>query len=104
MSEYDLYYNLILESIKKIEKTDICSISDDLVWDATLMRLQVIGESVGDIPNDIKKRFDFLNWNKLERLRNLISHKYAMVPPEIIREIIANDLPKLKQAIIKLKK
>ncbi|MDP1728600.1 MAG: DUF86 domain-containing protein [archaeon] len=60
MQEYRLYINLIKETIARIEDS-LQSISkqefiaDRDIQDATLMRLQVIGENIKKIPAEIKK-------------------------------------------------
>ena len=72
--------------------------SDEL-QDATLMRLQVIGENIKKIPFKIKKKNKNIKWRKFEKLRNLISHKYGSVDYEIIWNFINENLPELKQQI-----
>ena len=109
MSEYELYINLILEMIEKIEGSikDVSKeefLEDEELTDATLMRLQVIGENVKSIPFSIKKEQKEIKWKKFERLRNFISHKYSLIEKDIIWEIIQKDLIELKLAIEKIKK
>ncbi len=103
MSRYDLYLNLISETCEKIEKTDIKKLSDETVWDATLMRFQVIGENVKKIPIKEKNKHKDVKWRNFEWFRNLISHDYQRVLPEVIRGLIKNDVPILKKEIKKLK-
>lgn len=107
MSRYDLYLNLILEMIEKIE-TSVNSkkkLKEDMnLQDATLMRLQVIGENVKSIPLRIKKKNNEIKWKKFERLRNLIIHRYASVNYDLIWSFIKTNLPELKKQIKKIKK
>jgi uncharacterized protein with HEPN domain len=98
MSHYDVYINLILEMISKIEKDSEKSLDDDTVWDATLMRFQVIGESVDKLPDDIKKKHQEVNWRKFYKFRNSISHEYAEVPQTIILNLM-REIPNLKKAV-----
>lgn len=46
MYKYELYSNLIIEMCERLEKTPLNKLSDENIWDATLMRFQVIGENV----------------------------------------------------------
>ena len=104
MLRYNLYLKDILEAINKIEKSlegkEINKIQyDSEIWDATLMRLQIIGESIKKIPLPIKKKYSNVEWVKLERLRDVISHTYFKVNPLIIEDIIKNKIPSLKKEI-----
>ena len=68
------------------------------IQDATLMRLQVIGENIKSIPFAVKKG-NKISWKKFERLRNLISHKYNSVDYEIIWNFLEKNLSELKKQI-----
>jgi len=103
MLKYKLYIKDILDSIKKIEdslkgknKDDFDK--EDILKDATYMRIQVIGESTNKISKEIKSKYK-LNWEKIERTRNIISHAYSYINSEIIWELIKIELPKLKEVI-----
>lgn len=105
MREYKLYVNTILEMINRIQsslkhKEDI--IKNYSLQDATMMRLQVIGENIKKIPSEIKKE-NKVKWRKFEKLRNLISHKYNLVDYEIVWNFIQKNLPELKKSIKELK-
>jgi len=102
MSNYDLYLDLILELIEKIEKSLRKPLNDDDTWDAILMRLQVIGESIKNLPKDSLKRHSEINWEKFYSFRNDISHKYIQIPETIVRSLI-NELPAIKKAVTKIK-
>jgi len=108
MQESKLYLNVITESIEKIEKSmkDI-NFQDFLnninLQDATLMRLQVIGENIKKIPLDIKKKNKGINWKKFEKLRNIISHKYDSIDYSIIWSFVENNLKELKSGILNIK-
>ncbi len=108
MLDYKLYVNVILEVIEKIENS-ISNLSkeeflEDLeLQDATLMRLQVIGENIKNIPLELKKKNKEIKWKKFEKLRNVISHKYNIVDYNLIWSFIENNLDELKIAILKIK-
>ena len=60
--DYKLYLKDILESIKKIDKytnnKSYKSFSEnDLITDAVLRNLEIIGEAVKNIPDEIKKKY-----------------------------------------------
>jgi len=108
MPDYKLYINVILETIDKLENSfrNIKKeefIQDLELQDATLMRLQVIGESIKKIPSDLKKAYKEIKWKKFEKLRNIISHKYASVDYNLIWSFIENNLGELKSSIVNIK-
>lgn len=102
MLRHDINLNLIKEMIGRIEVDLNKSLEDKTVWDAMLMRFQVIGENIEKLPNEVRKKHKEINWKKFYAYRNLISHTYSNVPMEIIMELI-KELPALKKAIVKLK-
>jgi uncharacterized protein with HEPN domain len=102
MLEYEVYLNLIIEMVDKIERSLKKSIDDEDVWDAVLMRFQVIGESVNNIPKKIRDNHSEINWRKFYGFRNGISHEYLNVPKTIVMSLI-NELPSLKKTVIKIK-
>lgn len=102
MSDSEVHINLILEMINKIEKDSNKSLSDELVWDAMLMRFQVIGESVAKLPEKSKQKHQEVNWRKFYSFRNSISHEYSRVPQDVVANLI-NEVGVLKKAINKVK-
>lgn len=104
MSEYKVLLDDIIAAIEKIEVSTKNIIPGKLrenldIWDATLMRLQVIGESVKKMPLDIKKRYRGIEWRKLSQLRNIISQDYFIVNPAIVEDIVRNKLASVKENI-----
>lgn len=101
MLEYKLYVNTISEMIERIQsslKNKDNFMKDCGLQDATLMRLQVIGENIKKIPATIKKD-NKIGWRKFEKLRNLISHKYNSIDYEIVWNFVKKNLPELKKQI-----
>ena len=108
MSRYELYLNDILRAIEKIEdslknKNETLFIKDNDLIDASCMRLQIIGESANKIPKEIKKKYKDINWERLSKLRNIISHAYFKINSKLIWSIIQHDIPTLKNQIQKIK-
>lgn len=104
----------ILDSINLIQEwsegrttvNDFMSSSNGVMaFNACVMRFQVIGEHIGKLlKNDAKPLDDYTNipWNAIYGMRNIISHEYANIDEEIIVSVIKEDLPPLKEAIVKL--
>ncbi len=72
------------------------------LYDAILMRLQVIGEVLKKISKtnpDILKNHPGIEWNKIIGLRDVISHDYLLVDEEIIFSICKEKMPALRKEI-----
>jgi len=95
---------LIEERFSKIDVADqfVTSPEGLLLLDAVSMRLQVIGELVKKIHKiqaSLFERYPEIEWNKIMKLRDIISHHYDRVDHEIIFDICKNHIPRLKSTI-----
>jgi uncharacterized protein with HEPN domain len=106
MLDKDYYILLsIYETIEKIIRytTDYKSAEElyknDRDFDATMMNFIVIGEAVGKLSDDVKKKYGRIDWQKIYSLRNIIAHHYFGINVDIVWQIITTDLPKLKTEI-----
>ncbi|MFA6423028.1 MAG: DUF86 domain-containing protein [Patescibacteria group bacterium] len=68
-------------------------------YDAILMRIIVIGESVNELGNEFKEQYHDLPWHQAVGLRNQIAHGYIDIKPEIIWDTVKSDLPELKKQV-----
>jgi len=99
--------SLVNERFSKIGKSeDFVSSTDGVtLLDSISMRLQVIGESVKLIQKKdptILYRYADIEWNKIARFRDLVSHHYEQIDYEIIYDICKNHLQKLSSIIQKM--
>lgn len=70
--------------------------------DAVSMRLQIIGETLKKIENETEgflNNYKDIEWNKIIKMREIISHHYSDIDAEIIFDIIKNHIPPLKHTI-----
>lgn len=65
-----------------------------LVVDAVARNFEIIGEAARKISIDVQKRYREVPWDKMYRLRNVVSHAYFQVDHETLWEIITTDLSK----------
>ena len=106
MSErsYRVYINDILDSIKKIESYIINMtykdfIKDNLVKDAVLRNLEVIGEAAKNIPDELREEYSEVPWKRIIGLRNIVIHEYFGIDFENICKIITENIPETKPYI-----
>lgn len=103
--EFKAYLKDIFESIQKIEKytTDLSFnkfASNGLVQDGVVRNLEIIGEAVKNIPDEIKDKENNIDWRKIAGLRDILVHAYFGIDVDIIWDIIKNKIPELKTEII----
>lgn len=75
----------------------------ELLFDSLIARLQPIGENIKKIekvkPGFTKENLQLLPENII-RFRDLISHHYELLDPQIIFNICKNDIVQLRQAVL----
>ncbi len=106
--EYRDYIDDILNSIEKIESytenmTFEDFLEDDLVQDAVIRNLELIGEAVKNIPENIKAKNPSVDWKSIAGLRDILIHAYFGVDNEIIWDVVENKLSTLDEEINVLK-
>jgi len=98
------HLKVIRKRISSIQTADDFVKTDDgkTLLDAISMRLQAIGENIKKVekinPSLLEKHPE-VEWQKIIRFRDIISHHYNMLDYEIIFTICKKDLPALKKAI-----
>ncbi|MBU1053714.1 MAG: DUF86 domain-containing protein [Proteobacteria bacterium] len=76
-----------------------------IILDSIAMRLQVIGELVKKIEKSDRSlldKYSNIKWDLIIRLRDIISHHYAVIDHEIIYDICKNHIPPLKASVLKI--
>ncbi|XDD52971.1 DUF86 domain-containing protein [Leptospira sp. WS4.C2] len=104
-------FEFIQESIVIIQtRFEKIKFPDDLInshdgitiLDSIAMRLQAIGDNIKSV---VKLDGKFLNkypdtdWEKIMKMRDVISHHYEGLDHEIIFNICKNKIPELKQSV-----
>ncbi len=69
--------------------------NDDKTIDAVIRNFEIIGEPANRIPDEIKDKFNEINWQRIRGFRNRIVHDYMGVDLGIVWEIIENNLDEL---------
>ncbi len=70
-------------------------LDDDKTIDAVIRNFEIIGEAANRIPDDIKDKFQHINWHRIRGFRNRIVHDYMGIDYGIVWTIIENDLDQL---------
>jgi len=92
-----------IESIKTKTKNDFNAFKSDIILQRAIERdLEIIGEAIRKII-EIDSSITISSAKNIIGLRNIISHAYDSVEPEMIWGIIQNNIPILASEINKIK-
>ena len=84
----------------------LCSATGMAMLDASILRLQIIGESVRAIDDMTQRgllcRYPDIPWRSIIGLRNIISHDYANVNYALIVGIIKGHLHSLDNCVARI--
>ena len=69
---------------------------------ATIYCLQIIGEAVKNLPEEIKEGYPEIPWRKVAGMRDRLIHGYFTVDFDKVWETIKRDLLPLKKTITKI--
>jgi uncharacterized protein with HEPN domain len=66
-----------------------------MAYDAVLRNLAVIGEAVRSLPAETRDAMPDVPWSAIAGLRNIVVHEYFRVNPDLILDIVDNQLAPL---------
>jgi uncharacterized protein with HEPN domain len=95
----------ILESVESIlnfsgEHHDLEDFyKDKKTFDAVLMNFIIVGEAISRLSENFKTENYQVPWNRIKGFRNIIAHDYFGVNPEIVWQIIHDEIPNFKEKI-----
>jgi uncharacterized protein with HEPN domain len=72
---------------------------DRMRQDATLRKLEVIGQAVKNVSEHPKSRQPAIPWKQIAGMRDKVIHDYFGVNLEIVWGVVEKELPKLQEAI-----
>lgn len=99
-----VFLNHILESIEAIEEytkdldSEEAFTEDGETQDSVVRRLEIIGEAIRKLPEEIKEQASEVGWRKIMAMRNILIHEYFGVDMSLVWQVVHKDLPALKES------
>ena len=102
--DYKIYLEDISEAIGKILKyTEKMSAEefgkDAKTVDAVIRNLEIMGEAIKKVPDEIRAKDPAIDWRRISGLRDILIHEYFGIDDQIVWDIIQNKLPVLKKQV-----
>jgi uncharacterized protein with HEPN domain len=77
-------------------------LADRKTQDAVTRNVEIIGEAARSLPEDFKERHADIPWDEIVGMRNVIVHQYFGILPDVVWDVIRNELPTLRSQIAQL--
>jgi uncharacterized protein with HEPN domain len=71
--------------------------------EASLYNIQIIGEAVSHLPEDVKEKESHVPWVLIKGMRNRLIHEYFGTDLPLVWDTIKNDLPSFKTELERIK-
>jgi len=96
----------IEEAIERIEKyaargRDAFN-NEELIQTWVIYHLQIIGEAIGKLSEELKRIYPEVPWKKIRGMRNILVHDYFGIDLDIVWRVIEVELPGLKGHILSM--
>jgi uncharacterized protein with HEPN domain len=100
---WPFYLEDVVESARKIGRyTEGLTFdrfrSQDMVIDAVVRNLEIIGEAAKHLPAEAKALMPDVDWSKAAAFRDVIVHGYFGLDLHIIRDVVQNKIPPIRQS------
>lgn len=92
--EHMLEMSLLLEKQKTAHSIDEIK-SDKVLFYGISKMVEIIGEAAYMITKEFKSEHGQLPWRQIEGMRHILVHGYYSVSPEILWDVVENDIPRL---------
>ena len=74
-------------------------LADRRTQDAVIRNIEIIGEAARALPEDFQERHADVPWSEIVAMRNVIVHQYFGILPEVVWDVVKNELPTLRAQI-----
>ncbi|OGZ09562.1 MAG: hypothetical protein A3D67_04495 [Candidatus Lloydbacteria bacterium RIFCSPHIGHO2_02_FULL_51_22] len=111
MERDEAYIRHILDAITAIEKytkdipkEQFLDKRNQMMQDAVIRELEVIGEAVKRLSDTVKEKSADVPWRDIGDMRNILIHEYFGVDLEIVWETLQSDIPHLRKILSRVER
>ena len=106
MKEDRVYLAHIRDAIERIESFTSAGherfLTDAMVQDAVIRNLEVIGEAVKGLSEDLRLANPDIPWKQIAGMRDVLIHHYFGVKLETVWQVVVEHLPRLGERVREL--
>ena len=81
----------------------LLSMSGMVLFNSTCMCLQSIGEAIRQVDNKTEgklfSKYPEIPWKQIMGMRNILSHEYLSIDPDLIFDIISQEIEPLRETL-----
>ena len=92
--EHMLEMAQLLETERTLHSIDAIR-SDKVLFYGLSKMVEIIGEASYMITKDFKQNHQELPWRQIEGMRHILVHGYFSISPDVLWDVIQNDIPAL---------
>ncbi len=85
-------------------KTEEIFSSDETLQRAFTRSVEIIGEAVKNIDNNIKGKYPAVNWKAIAGMRDKLIHHYFGIDYSLVWDVVENKIDQLKEDLENIKK
>lgn len=92
---------LCCEKVTRFVGTSGCDefLANDLIYDAVMRNLEILGEAAKHIPDDVKALMPAVAWREIAGMRDWLAHGYFTLNPDVVWNAIQAEVPVLLKTL-----